>query len=282
MRQTLAQLTRTTARLPPVLFASLDPIHMRILAVLPPDSRRRFEHSLAPVHYLLPEQDISAATRALTDGVSDALVIDPTVIPDPAFEALIAAMTVRPTPVLVYTPLSTVGARRVVRIAELGPHELVLRDFDDSPDELRRKVPALVRPSVSAMLLSSVAPQLRGLPERLQIATVRLFSAGQRVRWVDELAESAQLGRRTIDRWMSRAGLNGSAMLLDTTRLAQVWEPIVEQKRRPSDVASAYGYSRLRLLVSHTRRIAGVLPAELGTMSREQFAVRLSGALTTR
>jgi transcriptional regulator GlxA family with amidase domain len=88
------------------------------------------------------------------------------------------------------------------------------------------------------------------------------------------------LARRTVDRWMHRGGISGAARLLDTARLARIWEPLVERGRSPQEVAELCGYARPRLLTAHTRRIAGVPPSELHQkFTRETFAARLADAL---
>jgi len=133
------------------------------------------------------------------------------------------------------------------------------------------------------VLFSNAATCFRRFPDGLQTACVSLFGNGPLPRWVDELAANAVLGRRTVDRWMHRSGINGASMLLDVARMARAWEPLAEQKLPPVDVAMTLGYSRLRLLVAHTYRIVGVPPAELGrTLSRSEFTKRLTASLLER
>jgi transcriptional regulator GlxA family with amidase domain len=79
---------------------------------------------------------------------------------------------------------------------------------------------------------------------------------------------------------MHKGGISGAARLLDTARLARVWEPLVERSVGVEEVAVRCGYARLRLLTAHTRRLAGVAPAELrNRFTKETFGARLSEAL---
>jgi len=253
---------------------------MRILAVVADASRRHLEQALLPSARVLPDRSEAAALHALRTRGCDALVIDPTLFSADVYERLLAAVAASPVPVIVYAPLSGPCASRVLQIAELGPHEIILRGIDDDAELIKRKLASLLIPSVPSVLLSRAATHFRRFPEALQTASVELFGAGPLPRWVDELAARAQLGRRTVDRWMWRSGLSGASMLLDAARLARAWEPLAEHRKRPADVALALGYSRLRLLTSHTRRLTGVVPANLGrTISREEFTTRLARAL---
>lgn len=256
---------------------------MRILAILAADARRHLELAVGSGCQLLPEQSASAALQALKQRGCDVLVLDPTLLADGAYERVLAGIAASAVPVIIYAALTALAARRTLQIEELGPHELILRGVDDDSDLIRRKMAGLIAPSVPAMLFSNAARQFRHFPDRLQTASVSLFGNGPLPRWVDEFAANAMLGRRTVDRWMHRSGINGASMLLDVARLARAWEPLAEQKMRPSDVALALGYSRLRLFVAHTRRIVGVPPADLGRkVSRTDFTERLTTALLER
>jgi transcriptional regulator GlxA family with amidase domain len=79
---------------------------------------------------------------------------------------------------------------------------------------------------------------------------------------------------------MERIGIDGASMLLDTARLARVWEPLVDEKRSLATVTVRCGYARQRLLVAHARRIVGMPPTEIAAaMSRREFSERLAQAL---
>ncbi|MBI3567571.1 MAG: hypothetical protein HY084_05140 [Gemmatimonadetes bacterium] len=256
---------------------------MRILAILAHDARRHLQHAVAPAYQLLPDHGLAASLATLKSRGCDALVLDPAILDDDAYGRVLAAIAATSLPVVIYTPLTAAGARRVLQIEEFGPRELILRGVDDDLELIRQKIASLMAPSVTSVLFSGAATRFRRFPESLQTASVRLFGGGPLPRWVDEFAESAQLGRRSIDRWMLRSGLSGASTLLDVARLARTWEPLAERKERPADVASSHGYSRLRLLVSHSRRLVGVVPAELGrSISRDEFTGRLSRALLRR
>jgi len=121
------------------------------------------------------------------------------------------------------------------------------------------------------------------LPAPLQAATVGLYGSGPPPRWVSGLVEACGIPRRSVDRWIERAGIHGSAMLLDTARLAHVWEPLVERRTAATEVAEHFGYSCVRRLVTHARRIVGVAPVDFAAeLTRETFAQRLARRLLTR
>ena len=76
---------------------------------------------------------------------------------------------------------------------------------------------------------------------------------------------------------MFRAGLAGTAALLDTARLARVWAPLVDGGMSQAEIAARAGYRRVRMLAVHSRRIVGVSPAYFGSrLSADEFVQRLA------
>lgn len=256
---------------------------MRILAILTPGARRRLQLAVPSGCQLLSDDGAAAAIQALMQRGCDALVLDPSLLADDLHAHVLSAIAVATVPVLLYAPLTALGARRTLQIEELGPHELILRGLDDDLELLRRRIAGLFAPSVPAVLFSNAASRFRCFPEGLQTASMSLFGNGPVPRWVDELAANATLTRRSVDRWMHRAGIRGASMLLDVARLARAWDPLARLRESPADVALALGYSRLRLFVAHTYRIVGVPPVQLaGHLSRAEFTRRLTTSLLER
>jgi AraC-like DNA-binding protein len=253
---------------------------MKILAFLPDDARHVLERSMTSGQRLIKAGGTDAVLATLREHRCDALVLDPVLLDSDDFDLVLRTVQETATPMMLYTALEPVAARRIVKAVQVVARELVLRGADDSPELVQTKLSALVQPSAPAILLSRAASCFRAFPDRLQTVSVGLFGRNTLPRWVNGLVKESGLARRTVDRWMHRGGISGAARLLDTARLARIWEPLVERSRPMSEVAVHCGYARLRLLTAHTRRIAGVSPADLHKkFTRETFAARLADAL---
>ena len=256
---------------------------MRILALLPDTARNTLERAVGAGNSLALERRVTAAVHAVRTREYDVLVLDPGTLGDEEFARLYPVLKQTAVPVILFTTLTSASARRIVQAAELGAHELVLRDAEDAVMLLAHKFDSLVEPSAPALLLNRVAKRLHRFPDALQTASVALFGSGPLPRWVDGLAHASGFARRTVDRWMERAGIDGAATLLDAARLARVWEPAVEEQLSTVAIAVRCGYARPRLLVAHARRIVGVAPAEFREeLTKEQFAERLARKLLVR
>lgn len=253
---------------------------MRILSVLPADSHDALQRAVGTTHETIAETRTSQLRAVLRQHACDMVILDPAVVDDKHFLAVLNLISEARVPVLLYCRLTPEVASRVVRFAADAPHELLVRGSEDEPTLLRHTIAKLLEPSVSAHVLNRAASRFARFPAPLQIATVALFANRAPPRWVDAFTETSQLGRRTIDRWMQRTGLSGTGKLLDVARLARVWEPLVERNLALHDVARLTGYREQRLLISHTLRLVGVVPNKLGSaLSREEFAKRLTAVL---
>ncbi|MGH7656294.1 MAG: helix-turn-helix domain-containing protein [Gemmatimonadaceae bacterium] len=253
---------------------------MNILALLRADGRRILASALTGEQSLEEVDTAESASAAIRDGGCDALVFDPGLLDAEDFATVISAVNDSGVPMLIYTALGPVAARRIVETVDHAAREMVLRGMDDMPEVLREKLAALVAPSAPAILLSKVASRFREFPEPLQTVSVGLFARPTLPRWVGGLAKETGLARRTVDRWMNRGGLFGAGRLLDAARFARVWEPLVERGMSVDQVVAQCGYPRLRLFIAHSRRLTDVAPLELrDNYTRETFSERLAEAL---
>lgn len=249
---------------------------MRILSLLPDDSERALRRALSPSDTMRRVLTVDALTESARVERVDAVVFDPTTLGTAEWTDARALLEDVSIPVLLYAPLSAESAPRLIEASAIGVHELLLRGVDDDAVTVRRRLESLLRPEPPAAVLSQLAPQMVVLPARLQSATVPLFCAAPVPRWVEELAHTAGMPRRSIDRWMARAEIHGTATLLDVARLARAWSPIVDRNESAGEVAVRLGYGRIRILADHTNRIVGVAPSELGVgIARGAFVARL-------
>jgi hypothetical protein len=251
--------------------------HMRVLAFLPDESFHALTRALGPSDAVARLADLEALGRAVSSPRVDAIVVDPVSFSEKEWTQARQLLSVPHAPVLIYSRLDQASVQRVVAASAVGVHEVLLRELDDDPSALRRRLETLRRPPASAQLLSRLAPRIGALPPLLQGATLPLFCAAPVPRWADDLARTARMSRRSVDRWMGHAGLAGTATVLDVARLARIWSPIVVQKVPAAEVAVRGGYRRLRMLALHTRRIVGASPTLLESeLSESEFVSRLA------
>lgn len=248
--------------------------------MLPDDAHRSLERSLPTAECLTRDNRAESVASSLRDGRFDAFVFDPAPLGAGDFATVVCGMNQSAVPTLLFATLQPVSARRIVSAVDVAPCELILRGFDDTPALIRSKLSSIVEPSAPALLLQRASPHFRWFPDGLQVASVSLFCRCTLPRWVTGFARETGLARRTVDRWMDIGGISGAARLLDVTRLARVWEPLVERDVPAHAVAVRFGYGTMRLLNAHARRLTGVSTRDLGDhYTRQTFGARLADAL---
>ena len=250
---------------------------MRVLALVPEDSLNVLRAALARDHLVVWVADAASILKSSSDSSVDAIVVDPSIVADTDWVRLRPVLTSPHLPVMLYGRLTPESARRIVTASVAGPHEAILRSLDDDAAAIRACMLRLRTPAPPARVLARIAERVTALPAVLQHVTVPLFCSGRVPRWADDVARAAGVPRRSVDRWMSRAGLAGTATLLDVARLSRVWVPIVDDNADPAEVAVRGGFRRARMLAVHTRRIVGVSPSHFGSQLQvDEFVDRLA------
>ena len=261
----------------------VSPPTVRILTLLPDDSLSALRAALESSDTTVPVRDAATLLSAAGTVPADAIVVDPSGLSDAEWAGVKPMLSAGIVPVLLYAALAPQTVRRVIEASGAGVHEVLLRHVDDDPRAIRRRLETLDAPPPPARLLSRISARLATLPPSLQATAVPLFCAGPVPRWVDGMAGTAGVARRSMDRWMSRSGLSGTAALLDVARLARVWDPLVVQAADPADVAARHGYGRQKMLSVHLQRIVGASVKTLGNgVTVTQFVDRLARHVARR
>lgn len=251
--------------------------YMRIVALLPHGSTQALQRCVGSADTLTRVAGTVALVRLISAHAADAVVIDPAELSDADWSRARLVLQAARVPVLVYIPLDRGAIKRVLAATAIGSHEVLFRDIDDDPAAIRRRLESLGTPAPPSRVLSTLAGRIERLPNVLQDATVPLFCSVPVPRWADDIAQQADVPRRSVDRWMYRAGLSGTAAVLDVARLARTWVPLVDGGRSQSEVAVRNGYRRMRMLAVHARRVVGVSPSHFGTrLSADEFVRRLT------
>jgi AraC-like DNA-binding protein len=194
----------------------------------------------------------------------DVIVLDPDDWSDDVFATLLPAFAASKAELIYYTQLRPANADRAVALASQRPVHVVLRGAEAAGLVLREAILNATHRSIPAALLKDVAPRLAHLPSGLAARSVGMFGSAEIPRWVDGMLDGSGVGRRSVDRWMSRAGLPSAAVVLDVARLARAWHLIVDDQLTVDEVSRRMGYRRTRTFNEHLRRYLRVTPSALG------------------
>ncbi len=216
----------------------------------------------------------AAAMKYLKSDKPDVILLDPEEWSDETFRHLVDVLAGCKSELVYFSDLRAPNIGRAVAMASRRPIHVVLRGADDEAKALRAALDKAKARSIPAGLLAAAAPRLAFLPQSLQAHSVGLFGSARIPRWVDEVHEGTGVGRRSIDRWMLRAGMPSVAVVHDIARLARAWHLIADDRVPLAKVTEQLGYRRSRTFTDHMRRYLGVSPTAIGKELKTKDALQ--------
>jgi AraC-like DNA-binding protein len=215
---------------------------------------------------------------------ADLIVADPRAEGTVRLEELRIVIRAFPSlPVVIYTILAPETLGATVELAKLGVRHVVLRNFDDEPRRFRdllERQPAYV---MSDAILASLARPLGMVPAELARAIERLFRVPQQFKGVNDLANAAGMNRRSLDRWLERAGLASARMMVLGARLLRAYFYMQDPGRSLDEIVERLGYGSSRLFARQVRAATGLTPTALRQrVAPDEFIALLTARLGRR
>jgi AraC-like DNA-binding protein len=185
----------------------------------------------------------------------------------------------RRVPVVLYTHPSPTSIRLCFGWARAGALHLVLAGVDDDATRLHAIFDALVgTPHVEA-LVARLDEHLALVPTSLASAVRGLFMEQGAVPPLDALAASSFMTRRSVDRWLRRAGLAPPKRFLGAARLVRTYDALAAGETSISRAARRAGFHSERSLVLHARALLDAAPSVLRTLQTEELHERIARRL---
>lgn len=179
--------------------------------------------------------------------------------------------------VIAYATLSPAAMRGYGLLASHGVRHLMLRGVDDAPERIRALLASVPGDTLSQILLRMAEPLLARLPLPLGRAVEELFRDPHRMPDVDDLARSAGIGRRTLDRTLERCGIAPAGTLLRAARVVRVYHYLRGSRIPLKAIAGTLGYVTPRGLTSEVCLMTGFLPSSLAReLDPEDFLARIA------
>jgi len=246
---------------------------VHVAARLPAASLARLRGALATDDELVEVDDWTALHHALRSQPIDLIVIDPRAGGDErsAFDErepspLLTLLTeFRSVPTILYSAHTRDGLRAVLPLARSGVHQVVFRGFDDTRERLRALLDQVAVSLLGERLLEVILPRLVsvGAPAEVVQAVARLYRAPLAFRTVHQLATVAgrQLGQ--LDRWMLKAGLAPTKVVMLAARVAWTYHYLRAPGNRFKTLALRLGYPDVVGLGRHVKWMTGMTPTQL-------------------
>lgn len=258
---------------------------MIALSHLPPPALGHLERALPAPHGVSRAATWDALIGQFRQRVADVVVVDPCVGGDHLLESrlttLASAMAATPgLPVIAYVSVTASAIRAVQRLVTSGAADIVVRGVDDRAPVLAALIERAVARSGARRLAPFVGEAFEVLPAGIARALTLLFERPDLVRSVPDLAGAAGTTRRSLDRWLARAGLAPARTLLACTRASAAFEILAAGGTHQQRAAAAVGYASSRALTRDIRALTGYRPSAIPRqVSHDAFVATVASRL---
>jgi AraC-like DNA-binding protein len=176
---------------------------------------------------------------------------------------------------LIYTALEPRTAEVLLDLGRIGIRRAIFARFDDGPASLRHALRDELDNTAFCQVTRALAELLDTLPGQLRQALEATLNSPMETPTVSLMAERAQLGRRTCERWFAKSGLPTPRMVLVVARLLYAHRLLLNPGFTVEDVATRLGYSRPRIMQSHLRDVFGLTAGEMRLSLTPDDALRI-------
>lgn len=246
---------------------------VHVAARLPPTSLGRLRAVLGPDDELIAVADWAELHLALRSQPIDLMVLDPRAGddgPGPRDEGepspLLTLLTeFRSVPAILYAAYTRDGLRAVLPLARSGAYQVIFRGFDDTRERLRSLLDEVAASLLGERLLEVILPRLTTVaaPEEVVQAVARLYRAPQAFRTVHQLAAITGRQRGQLDRWMQKAGLAPTKVVMLAARVSWAHHYLRAPGNRFKALSLRLGYPDSVGLGRHVKWMTGMTPSQL-------------------
>jgi AraC-like DNA-binding protein len=191
-------------------------------------------------------------------------VVDPLLRGEPRTTEIERLRVLFPSvPLILYTTLTPPLAPMLLTLGQRGIRNVVCLRFDDHPERLRAMLEEEGVGAASQQLLTQLGEALAPLPAELRWILEDALRVPAEVQTVQQLADRANVDRRTCERWFTRSGLPTPRHLLAAARVLYAHRLLQDPGFTIEDVARRLGYARVKTLQQHARTYLGLTAGEM-------------------
>ena len=246
---------------------------MNVLAFLTPSAHGQLLRALPPPHRVTNASDWQAVAAAVRDREYDVAILDPCAGHDHAYAERLrtlvdATPASAPMPVIGYVSVTASAIHSAQTFARLAPPQVanvIVRGLDDAPRAFAVAIQRVVSSWAASQLVYSTDNPFRALPPPAVRAVEALFRRPERLRSVAALAAEAGTTRRSLDRWLARAGLASARTLLACARANAAFHLLSGGHIRAARAADLLGYPSARALAREMQALTGCVPSAIPT-----------------
>jgi AraC-like DNA-binding protein len=245
-----------------LVVARLDePLLHRVIAAGAVHSGHGRAHDASPDWHVHAVSSFAALPVVVAQLGPDAIVVD--ILSRDGSVCLEAVLAIRAefpnVPMLVYTALRAQLMAAMVPLGRAGVVECIVRDFEDAPSLLRRRIAEHGASTAGREIIQIVEAALAeaGAPAQVIDAMRALFASPTRLSSAHALARQAHITPQRLNRWLRRSGLASARVMVDAAAAVRGYQYAQNMSGTLDTVARRLGYPSPRVFSRQLRELTG-------------------------
>ena len=245
---------------------------MNVVAFLPADRLGRVTSALLAHHTLHVVEGLESIQSELDSGRADVSLVDLDACRDGDMRLLTAIVARHGSAIVVYARFAQPTVRTILGLARRGLSHVIYRGTDDHPTNVGRVLYDAAGSRIGGRIVSQLSPSLSSCRRGVRDAVGELFVDPLRFRCASDVAQSAGIARRSLDRTLHHCALEPARMWVLAARLTWAYPRLRAGSARVSDLSQELGISKPERFARLTRLLLGLPPSVVRThVSPDQF-----------
>lgn len=228
---------------------------MRYVTLLGPVAVQRVHLALQGFSAPVPLRNAAGLISELRNSSELCVVLDPALLTLTDAQEIVGLIVRFPLSVVVYTSVTKEAMELAVLFARRTSAEFIFAGSTDERAGLARAL--LLTPDVKLAegLVNALQDHIAVLPVQLRDEVTGMLKTGGGPPTPDALARQSALPRRTMDRWLARAGFTSGRLLVASARVMGAYSAITSSKIPFRRIAAMIGYPTQRALDTKLRAL---------------------------
>jgi AraC-like DNA-binding protein len=218
---------------------------------------------------LLECENLRELRRVIRERPVRVVVVDPTYHTHARWEPINRLLNDYPyLPVVAYLTVTPEGMREVTTLSRMGLFRVIIRNFDDSPDNLQDVIEEAVLDPFARHLIDQIQRQLTKLQPSLAQEIEHLFLNPETFATASEISRRSGISSVCVYRNLRIVKLASPKHLFIAARALRAYANLRNPGHMVQDIAAVLGYYQPRILSKHFMAVFGIHPAH----SRKQLS----------
>jgi AraC-like DNA-binding protein len=192
--------------------------------------------------------DVRELLVELASPRDECLILDPALFTPAVAETIAANLTEFPRAVVAFSSVTTSALESSVILAQRTAARFVFRGTPNERSALERALVLTPDSTLGTALLAALDSNIKRLPSGLRDRLVSLVRAGDGPYSPDALAAATALARRSLDRYLTDAGLASAHKIIVAARVTSAYRAITTSRTPLGHIAAMLGYKSQRTM----------------------------------